>query len=44
MFVLHLIELRLQVSSEVENHIDILQKKTKNREQREEEREIEEDK
>lgn len=38
-FVLHLIDLRLQVSSEVENHIDILQKKTKNREQREEERE-----
>lgn len=36
---LHLIELRWQVSSEVENHIDILQKKTKNREQREEERE-----
>lgn len=29
LFVLHLIELRWQVSSEVENHIDILQKKDK---------------
>lgn len=37
----HLIELRLQVSLEVENHIEIVQNNTKNREQREEERERE---